>query len=72
MEYSYQTNVGKFTIKPQSGRWLLSINDNTLGSYNSPHQAADDVYNHATNHNEWDEQLDIDDPTDLSEWKVLR
>lgn len=70
--YHVKTRAGTFWIMPQPGspgRYWLGVDDDALGSYASPMQAADDVYMHATGHHDWD-KLDtkVNAPTDLSEW----
>lgn len=72
MQYwTYQTSVGTFWIKPnKNNRFTLGVNDEALGSYHSPHQAADDVFMCATGYWKWDNQLTVNDPTDLSEWTL--
>lgn len=69
--YYYKSRVGTFWIKPNMhGQHLLGINDESLGAYNSPIHAADDVYTHTTGYFEWD-KLDgklFNVPTDIYEW----
>ena len=70
--WNYQTSKGKFWIKPQgNGRFLLGIDDEGLGSYITPKQAADDVYCCATGYYPWDALMIVDQPADLSEWNYL-
>ncbi len=67
--FYYKTDAGTFWIKQESnGRWTLRLNGEALGSYNSPEQAADDVYMQATGSYEWDSKDEILEPTDLGEW----
>lgn len=71
MLWTYKTDVGRFWIKQErDNRFTLGINDNALGSYISPEQAADDVYMCATGHWPWDKKLNVSDPVDLSEWSI--
>jgi hypothetical protein len=73
MHWIYKSNVGTFWIKPDhNNRFILGINDDALGSYLNPIQAADDVYMCATGYWEWDKQLTVNCPTDLSEWICLK
>lgn len=74
MIYYYRINQNYvFFIKPLIyGNFGLFINDNLLGSYISPHAAADDVYHHFTGFDYWDELTYLDDePYDLSFWEIL-
>ncbi|NJK58869.1 MAG: hypothetical protein HC939_24290 [Pleurocapsa sp. SU_5_0] len=71
MSWSYKIKSGTFWISPQSnGRYLLSINNQALGSYHSPQSAADDVYQCATGYDAWDNKGSCLEPTDLSEWNT--
>jgi len=69
----YKSRQGTFWIKRrEDGRFLLGIDEEALGSYHRPEAAADDVYNCATGHYAWDAQLTVTEPTDLSEWQLIR
>lgn len=72
--WSYSTRVGTFYIKEKDGRYNLEYDDETLGNYAEPWQAAEDLSLGATfsvedqNGNDIDtSKLDI--PDDLSEWR---
>ena len=74
--FEYNSPVGKFTIKfnKKLDRWELSIRNVVYGQYLDPVAAADDVYNQATNFDEWD-LYDIDPileniPPDLYSWEI--
>lgn len=41
--YRYQTRRGYVYILPKHGRWQVVYDGDGLGSYHSPHAAADDV-----------------------------
>lgn len=41
--YYYRTPVGTFLIVERLGRWHVIFNDESLGSYATPQQAADDL-----------------------------
>jgi len=41
--YIYRTKVGDFSIVPQGGRWHTLFQEEILGSYDSPQQAAFDL-----------------------------
>jgi hypothetical protein len=43
MHFYYKTPKGTVSIVQRSGRWHVMFQDESLGSYISPHQAADDV-----------------------------
>ncbi len=69
MKYIYKTRIGTFSILMQSGgRWGLWINDDLLGSYQSPESAANNVYTQTTGYYEWDSLDPVIEPCDLSEW----
>lgn len=78
MKYFYKTKFGTFFILPDINNGCsLWIKDNNadeykLGWYPSAIMAADDVYMCATGFENWDDQLDVDDPIDLSEWTKTR
>ncbi len=72
MVWYYKTRVGTFHIRPDAynrHRWSLWIDDENLGSYDSPDAAADDVYTQHTGWNEWDSLPSVTQPTDLTEWR---
>jgi hypothetical protein len=63
--------MGVFSIRrdPNStDRWLLYINNKTLGSYVSPAWAAEHVYIQTTGLYEWDKLDVVLEPTDLTKW----
>ncbi len=65
----HRTSKGTFWIRPDgSGRITLGVDDEALGSYATPEQAADDVYCCATGYHPWDAQGTVNAPVDLSEW----
>lgn len=70
--FIYKSPVGTFWIKPNDdGRFVLGIDQETLGFYHSAVSAADDVYVHVTGYYPWD-KLDgkiHDAPTDIYEWQ---
>ena len=69
----FETKIGKFSILPQNGRYAVYFEDENLGSYATPEQAADDV---AGGHTFWPSsgidpgELDISD--DLGDWEFSR
>jgi len=67
--FVYRSRFGLLAIRPaRNGRWNLWIGDDIYGQYHSPIAAADDVYMQATGHYEWDDQDNLMEPCDLSEW----
>lgn len=69
----FRSKVGTFKIAlHNNGRFGLWIGDELLGSYHSPHAAADDVYMYATGHWPWDQQMMVLEPCDLGEWQQVR
>ncbi len=70
--FVYKTNHGTFKIVANSiGRYILMIDEKKLRTYNSPEEAADDVYMQATGYDKWDKQEGITEPYDLSDWKQM-
>lgn len=70
MTWFYRSKVGTFKIvQARDGRFSLWVNDELLGNYITPDQAADDVYMCATGHWPWDKQLEVTHPSDLGEWQ---
>lgn len=69
MYWTYKTNVGTFWIKPnRNNMFTLGIDDEALGSFSTPENAASDVYSCATGYWPWDKRLITIHPEDLSEW----
>lgn len=72
--YEFRTARGIFRIKARSdGRWVLMFEDDPLGPYATPEQAADDA---ACGSCHWpSEGFDPGScgiPADLAEWTCLR
>ncbi len=68
--WTFKTRYGTLKIMQlRNGRFGLYMNDEMLGSYHSPHAAADDVHMCSTGCWEWDQQLTVVSPCDLSEWQ---
>ena len=73
MWFKYDSSLGEMAIAPRDdGRWNLWIDGVVMGSYHSPHAAADDVYTQSTGHDAWDMGPTPDAPCDLSEWTQVR
>lgn len=74
MKFFYKTKFGTFFIFPDNDNgfhlWIKDIdgNEEKLGYYHTASMAADDVYHCATGYDEWDLQIDVDEPSDLEEW----
>ena len=71
--YYYQTKVGVFQIVERSGKWQIIFEDENLGNYLTPHQAADDLAGGHT----FSPGRNIDTSTleisaDISEWQKGR
>ena len=72
MIYFYRTPIGTFAIRPDRnirGNFCLWIDEEKLGSYAAPELAARAVYMCATGWPLWDDQITVEHPVDLSEWK---
>jgi hypothetical protein len=72
MYYEFQTEIGRFTIRPDPGdptRVLLSIDDIAVGKFVSAEAAARAVYSQQTGWERWDLLQAVEGPRDLSEWK---
>lgn len=74
MKYFYKTKFGTFFIIPDIKNgvslWIKDIygSSDKLGWYPAPVHAADDVYHCASGFDDWDLQIDVDEPSDLEEW----
>lgn len=71
MTYTYRSGRLLWSIRPdpsEPGRWRLYANEEYLGAYISPEQAADAVYTQTTSHHGWDMRPPVTEPADLSEW----
>ena len=70
--YRVKTRAGLFRIVPHQGRWVAMFEDEALGSYISPQQAAEDV---AGGHVFWPSCGDTSVfgiPEDVSEWDLVK
>ena len=74
MWWSYQTDVGTFSIKPvQGGKFALYIDDEPLGTPQwTAGLAAHDVWMRSTGHKPWDDQDEIGYPRDIDDWQKHR
>lgn len=73
--YEYNADIGTFVIREiQHQRYELWIEDEQLGSYESPESAAMDVATFSTGFSEWD-QLENEErhfPANLGQWSEIR
>ena len=68
--YYHQTRVGTFSIVERSGRWHVIFKGESLGSYVSPRQAADDLAGgHTFSPGIGIDTSKLDIPGDLEEWE---
>lgn len=71
--WSYKTHKGTFHIVQRQKRFLVIYNDECLGSYTSPKQAADDLsggHTYAPSNGVDPGELEISD--DLGDWEFFR
>lgn len=72
MLYKFETAAGTFYIAERGGRFHPVFNDESLGSYATPQQAAEDLADgHAFKPSDVDPSA-LGIPDDLSEWERLR
>lgn len=72
LNISFAQWLETFRISPKAGRPRetgLWLDDELLGSYQSPEAAADDVYVQVTGHHAWDTLKNANPPIDLSGWQ---
>ena len=68
--FYYESPVGLFTIAKDEDCYILQLDDEILGRYNSPEAAADDVYTQHTGSFLWDSfDLPPAAPTGVNEWQ---
>jgi len=68
--YYYSTRVGTFLIAERSGRWHVVFDDESLGSYATPEQAADDLAGgHTFSAGRGIDTSTLGIPADIGEWK---
>lgn len=69
--YSYQTKIGIFYIVKRAGRWHAIYQDESLGSYIYPQQAADDLAGgHTFLISSGVDTATLGMPEDISEWSL--
>jgi hypothetical protein len=71
--WKYRTRVGTFFVRQSHGRWHALFEDESLGSYQTPAHALDDLVG---GHTFWPsngvDPSTVGLPTDLSEWEIVR
>ncbi|MFM0543991.1 hypothetical protein PQR29_04610 [Paraburkholderia strydomiana] len=70
--YAFKTRCGVFYIVYRHGRWHAVLNDESLGSYISPQQAADDL---AGGYTDWPNGIDpsrLNIPADIGDWTFIK
>ena len=69
--YFYKSAIGVFWIRPLTGRvgsYQLGIDGLPLDAHYSPYEAAEAVHKRKTGYSLWDGRLEIEPPTDLTNW----
>jgi hypothetical protein len=70
--YSYKTRIGNFYIAEHNGRFHPLFDNESLGSYATPHQAAEDLSGgHTFSISSGVDTGTLGIPSDLSEWQRL-
>lgn len=65
----YRTSAGTFLITERLGRWHIIFDDESLGGYATPQQAADDLTGwHIFSPGRGIDTSKLDIPRDLEEW----
>ena len=73
MYYFFETSAGTFFITPRNGRWHIIFEDESLGSYINPTQAADDLAGgHTFSPGRGIDTSKLGIPEDIGEWSVGR
>ena len=69
----FKSRAGTFKISQlSSGRTGLWVDNELLGSYHSPHSAAQEVFECTTGHEPWDENIEVDFPSELDDWRKIQ
>lgn len=67
--YFYETRVGVFKIQQRAGRWHVILKGDSLGSYATPAQAADDLAGgHTFSPGDGIDTAKLGIPADIAEW----
>lgn len=70
--WHFQSAVGTFCIEADQvniGRWELRLDNERLGTYQTPRMAADAVVSQATGYRPWDELEKPKTPAYLEDWE---
>lgn len=68
--YYHRTSIGNFLIVECTGRWHAIYNDESLGSYVNPRQAAEDLAGgHTFSPGPEIDTSKLDIPRDIEEWE---
>lgn len=71
--YAYKTKAGTFYIAERGGRFRALLEDEDLGGYTTPQQAADDLAGgHTFTPSSGVDTSRLGVPGDLSRWERLR
>jgi hypothetical protein len=71
--WEFQSRRGTFRIVPRQGRFHACYEDESLGSYYSPHQALDDLAGgHTFSPSNGIDSSTCGLPDDLAEWEFVR
>lgn len=71
--YLYRTRAGVFSIVLRDDRWHVIFDGDSLGSYETPMQAADDLAGgHTFSPSAGVDTATLNIPADLSEWEQPR
>jgi hypothetical protein len=69
--YYHRTAVGTFLIVERAGRWHILFKDESLGSYATPRQAADDLAGgHTFSPGKSIDTSKLGVPDDIGEWQT--
>ncbi|MBM3881034.1 MAG: hypothetical protein FJ387_15155 [Verrucomicrobia bacterium] len=69
--YTCLSPYGTFTIKPDlccRAKWCLWLEEDVLGTYDSPEEAARAVHARQTGNFRWDADYQTDVPAELDAW----
>lgn len=69
--YAYRTRAGTFTIRLQRGRWHVVFDDENLGSYFSPQQAAEELSSGGTDWPGVTNPATLGIPDDIGDWEPI-
>lgn len=73
VRYSFKTTAGTFRIVERAGEFHAFIEDEYLGNYPIPEQAADDLAGgHTSTPSSGIDTSTLGIPADLSEWDCVR